>query len=297
MPNTSNRPDATIEKLLEDRSQFEQWLTRLDEAGAPDAVRARVRADYEARLSAVMEQLKSHGATIASELERHENEQAELVNREAAELETLAEAEVRHAVGEYEDPQWNRINNAQQKALSDVRTRLERVRGEIARLSEVHRLIATRPAAPAPAPARVPAPVRAAEPIRSAPPAAEPTAASASAFAPPSEVTTPRFVPKPPQSAPARPSGDELDFIKSVNVEQAASLSPAAAERQRNSGAQPVVTTSTPPPEPSTQPPPAPRTPSTPSGANKTLKCGDCGTLNRATEWYCERCGAELAAM
>ena len=29
----------------------------------------------------------------------------------------------------------------------------------------------------------------------------------------------------------------------------------------------------------------------------KTLKCGECGALNRPTEWYCERCGAELAAV
>ena len=29
----------------------------------------------------------------------------------------------------------------------------------------------------------------------------------------------------------------------------------------------------------------------------KTLKCGECGTLNRPTEWYCERCGAELAGI
>lgn len=29
----------------------------------------------------------------------------------------------------------------------------------------------------------------------------------------------------------------------------------------------------------------------------KTLKCQECGTLNYPTEWYCERCGAELAAL
>ena len=29
----------------------------------------------------------------------------------------------------------------------------------------------------------------------------------------------------------------------------------------------------------------------------KTLKCGECGELNRPTEWYCERCGAELASL
>jgi uncharacterized OB-fold protein len=31
--------------------------------------------------------------------------------------------------------------------------------------------------------------------------------------------------------------------------------------------------------------------------AARTLKCGECGSMNRPTEWYCERCGAELAAL
>jgi hypothetical protein len=29
----------------------------------------------------------------------------------------------------------------------------------------------------------------------------------------------------------------------------------------------------------------------------KTLKCTECGTMNFPTEWYCERCGGELAAL
>ncbi len=29
----------------------------------------------------------------------------------------------------------------------------------------------------------------------------------------------------------------------------------------------------------------------------KTLKCPECGTMNYSSEWYCERCGAELAAI
>lgn len=29
----------------------------------------------------------------------------------------------------------------------------------------------------------------------------------------------------------------------------------------------------------------------------KTLKCSECGAFNYPTEWYCERCGAELAAL
>jgi hypothetical protein len=37
-----------------------------------------------------------------------------------------------------------------------------------------------------------------------------------------------------------------------------------------------------------------------PSGATeqpKTLRCAQCGSMNYPTEWYCERCGAELAAL
>ena len=29
----------------------------------------------------------------------------------------------------------------------------------------------------------------------------------------------------------------------------------------------------------------------------KTLKCGECGAMNLPTEWYCDRCGAELASL
>jgi hypothetical protein len=42
-------------------------------------------------------------------------------------------------------------------------------------------------------------------------------------------------------------------------------------------------------------------TPALPTGAVphdpvKTLRCTECGTMNLPTEWYCERCGGELAA-
>jgi hypothetical protein len=29
----------------------------------------------------------------------------------------------------------------------------------------------------------------------------------------------------------------------------------------------------------------------------KTLKCRECGSMNDPSEWYCERCGAELSSM
>ncbi len=39
----------------------------------------------------------------------------------------------------------------------------------------------------------------------------------------------------------------------------------------------------------------AARTPSS-GDQQKTLRCTECGTMNLPTEWYCERCGGELAA-
>jgi hypothetical protein len=34
-----------------------------------------------------------------------------------------------------------------------------------------------------------------------------------------------------------------------------------------------------------------------PNESAKTLKCSECGAMNYPTEWYCERCGAELASL
>ncbi len=300
----SDRSSDSIEKLLQERSQYEQWLARLDASGAPDSVRSRVRADYESRLDNVMAQLRAHESTIAEALGRHHVDRERLEARESDLLETLAEAEVRHAVGEYDDKQWNEISGSQKKSLAELRGDLEKVRSEVARLSEVQRLILAAPAPalvePEPAPV-VPAPP---EPVAFEPPAPPPAPTPAAA----AEPAAPRFVPRPPAPTPAqRLAGDELDFLKSVAVEQSASLSPAAAEKQRGVAGQGGVTTTTPPPEPSPQTA-TPQPPGTgaatprpasaaPAGAVKTLKCGDCGTLNRPTEWYCERCGAELAAL
>ncbi|MGE5926582.1 MAG: hypothetical protein ACM357_04460, partial [Gemmatimonadota bacterium] len=137
----SDRSSDSIEKLLQERSQYEQWLARLNEAGAPDAVRARVRSDYESRLDNVMGQLRAHESTIAEALSRHHADRERLEAREADLLETLAEAEVRHAVGEYDDKQWNDLSGAQKKSLNELNGELDKVRSEIARLSEVQRLI------------------------------------------------------------------------------------------------------------------------------------------------------------
>lgn len=37
--------------------------------------------------------------------------------------------------------------------------------------------------------------------------------------------------------------------------------------------------------------------PDAPDAAARTLRCGECGAMNRPLEWYCEKCGAELTAI
>ena len=269
--------DNSIEALLEQRSQYEQWLAKLDSAAnkAPDAVRRKVRADYEVRLTGVIERLRGHAATIAEELQRHQGSQRELdAHRRDAE-EELAEAEVRHTVGEFSDEEWRRIADESERKLSGLREQLKTVGAEIARLVEVQGLIASPPKAAAPPP---PPPEDVIE--RSPPPPAPPPVAEA-----------PKAAPRPaPRGREPEPAAvDELAFLKSVADEP----KPAASRRPSNPGAAPQASRAV-----ETAPAPAPSGKAGGAqGVAKTLKCGECGTLNRPTEWYCERCGAELAGI
>lgn len=132
--------------------------------------------------------------------------------------------------------------------------------------------------------------------------------------------------PAPPPAAPsasaaAKPGSmfDELEFLKSVvgprgETKDApqpakASAAPAAAPAARRLSTPPEAGAlndiSLREPGPRTD---APRKPQgtdsvpvflrdVPTEQVKTLKCQECGSMNYPTEWYCERCGGELAAM
>lgn len=278
-PNDSG--SNAVQALLGERTQYEEWLSKLAGSDAPDAVRRRVQADYESRLGRIMESLRQHGDAIVADLERLRSSETDLARRESEAQETMAEAELRHSVGEYSDGKWNEISRVQHASLDGIRKELGRIRQEIDRLSEVQALIEGESA-----PATESAPAK-------APPAAVETARTPEPVRPAPEA------PKPAKAAKPAQSDDELDFLKSVAVEQSASLSP-----QNASDDQPTAEESVPASAPAPSPAAAPAVAAAPakpqassSSQAKTLKCGECGTLNRPTEWYCERCGAELAAL
>jgi hypothetical protein len=283
--------DVTIEALLEQRTQYEEWLAKLDSSGdkAPPAVRERIRGDYQARLQGVMEQLRGRGSAISEELERHHASQAELDRQRRAAEEALAESEVRHSVGEYTEDEWRRLSDQSRQEIEQLRAQLRSIGAEITRLTQVQSLIAApRTAAPAsPPPAAAPRPAPKPEVIEQAPFVTHVADPMADPAAPP-----PRTAPQPPapQPVPAAAEVDELTFLKSVSDED-----PPAPRRTTAGGSS--TATSAPPRASEVQTATPASSGKAGAAVAKTLKCSDCGTLNRPTEWYCERCGAELAGV
>src|SRR5712691_10467346 len=105
MPKGSSHSTAAIQRLLEERRQYQAWIARLSDAGdaTPEHVRARVRGDYEARLAAVTEELGTHADHARQAIEQKKHLHAELQEKEALVAERLSETELRHAVGEYDE--------------------------------------------------------------------------------------------------------------------------------------------------------------------------------------------------
>lgn len=307
--------DPTVTRLLAERDQYAQWMNRLSVASdtVAESVRQKVRADYEARLVAVVEQLKQHTDQVTQQLSSQRARLDALNAKEKLAEEVLSEAELRHAVGEYDESQWQKLRAETHRTLVEVREESAGISGEIARLDEVARLIS---AAPASMPVSEGAPMPPAMGTVAIPAVKRP-AATAKATPAPAPIPEPMpdldvaeegdqpalrggkgaKAPKDTSRTLFFPSGkgaekgiDELDFLKSVGggaaEKKEGSIKPVESAKQAAAikESEPIAEAK---PEPI----------KTDSGAGKTLKCAECGTMNRATEWYCERCGAELAAL
>src|SRR5436305_4006137 len=192
MPKGMSKSTAIIERLLEERRQCEAWIARLNSSAdaTPGNVRARVREDYEARLVAVMEELKAHAESARLAIQEKRYMRGELQKKEALAAEKLTETELRHSVGEFDESQWDQVHQDVLAELVSVREDLQSVEADIQKLEELDALVRNRPAPRAPAPAPEAAPE----------------------LAPPAPSAPPR-----PRSQPQRTSQvDELEFIKSV---------------------------------------------------------------------------------
>ncbi len=307
MSKAPTKSTAAIQRLLEERRQYEAWIARIDAAGgaAPSTVRSRVRSDYEARLNAVTEELKVHAEAARLMAAQRKELRRDLQTKETTAAERLSEAELRHAVGEYDESQWTQVHKDALAELVSVREELGSIEEDIAQLEELERLVRLRPptapaqapaasppaAAPAPNPTLAPAPTTSTMPRVGSPPRPQP---------PGPAPQPPRPEPKPEPKASDKPTMiDELAFLKSVTEDEKRGIgSPTPPPATRRSGAQfqpsePAAGRSAPAPTPAPAALPANDEPE----PVRTLKCRECGTMNLPTEWYCESCGAELAAL
>src|SRR3989475_4840569 len=150
MPKGSSKSTAQIQRLLEERRQYEAWLARLSTTteATPDQVRGRVRADYEARLEAVIEELKVHAASARQAIEQKKHLRAELQQKEASVSERLTETELRHAVGEYDEAQWSQVHKDVLAELVSVREELQAIDADIDKLQELDALVRDKQASP-----------------------------------------------------------------------------------------------------------------------------------------------------
>ena len=284
MAKGSKRSSSDIQKLLEEKRQIEQWLERLSMAAdkTPGPVRDKVQSDYRKRHGAILAELQGFKGELGQALEQQREARDDLAEREAAASERLAEAELRHTVGEFDEGRWSELRTEILESLVKIREELKAVDEEIVSIEEVM------------------ASVEGTEAEQALPPEiTEEVAASAAAAE---------------SSAPAQTDAfDELEFLRSVTDDE------AGKPRPRLSGKQPRIST-TDVASPLEDTPLLDDEPSLPGGREslvgaegvqpvemqqdrpahgsaKTVKCGECGAPNLPTEWYCERCGAELAAL
>ncbi len=280
-----------IESLLAEKSEIEQWLEKLDAAGSktPEHVRAKVQGDYRARFDKVLEALQGFRDDIVSSLKKQEGERSRLQEVEAEASERYAEAELRHSVGEFDEASWAKLNGEIQSELDGVRGELDGVETEITKLKGIVTLIDE-------------SPVAGGEPELDEMPEPEGEVADVTAEAGNDEIAELEEVDDeiadlPDRSSQQTEAFDEMAFLKSVTEDEGHGPSPKQASGTRSAvdvakrsrgkkvGAQGVEAIS------SKQAGPAK------GKVKKSLKCGECGAKNLPTEWYCERCGAELAAL
>lgn len=265
--------------LLKERQRYEEWLAALEDkrANTSDSVYQRVRADYETRLREVSSKLAERAGELRESIDSLTIRLEEVSRQELQQREARQEAELRAAVGEYTDKQWKEIGGAWDKELS----RLSKERGNLdTQLTELNRIFALsvkekqaegialgRPGSEdgkrAPISPVVPRPAIPELPTLNPPSRVEPQAAA-----------------RPQQPPPPSPTRSPFDQFPVLRPGGAPSTPPASAA------------VATPPSVPKSGGGQDPR-----SEQHKTLKCPECGAANYPTEWYCERCGGELATM
>lgn len=317
----TNALDA-LRALIAERQQYEQWISALEakREGTPEHVFERVQKDYGSRLDRVVSEIKGHAEELQLSISTLSSRLVEVARDEDTRREGLQEAELRAAVGEYEPAQWDQIRSEAEEALSKIAADRQSLDSQLGELRSIQKLSEMGPGASVTEPTAAAMPEIIRPPVTPAAPAVEapkPAAVAASDVAVPA---TPAAR-EPEPSRAASPEGPASGGHRAgTAAERIVPPEPAAPAPQHSPN--PIATPQSQerlPLEPvaaaasaAAQAASKPRSTKSPSGgtqavrsrseatkpdAAKTLKCPECGTANYPTEWYCERCGGELATM
>ena len=307
----TNALDA-LRALIAERQQYEQWMSTLNakREGTPEHVFERVQQDYQTRLDRVVGEIKGYAEELQLSISTLSSRLVEVAREEDTRREGLQEAELRAAVGEYEPSQWDQIRADAESQLEKIGADRESLDNQLSELRAIQKLADMGPGGtidtPEPSPAAAPQAVAPAEiPVAAAVPAREPETrapeprpAEPRAPAPTPETATASAGHRSGTAAAARPQpepqlppapGQSAAASEGVPLEPIAAAASAAA----NAAARPRSMKS---PTGGVSAVKARSEAARPDSA-KTLKCPECGTANYPTEWYCERCGGELATM
>ncbi|MDP9179579.1 MAG: zinc finger Ran-binding domain-containing protein [Gemmatimonadota bacterium] len=359
----TNALDA-LRALIAERQQYDQWISTLESKrdGTVEHVFNRVYSDYRSRLDRVVGEIRGHAEELQLSIAALSSRLGEVAKEEEAKRDTMSEAELRAAVGEYDVAQWESMQVDSKRQLDKIAADRASLEGQLAELESIRKLSeVSAPSGEGGAAAAMPAAERAkVETARAEPQKAEQQKpAEAARVTEPTEDGPITFVradridePPPrkqfsdagwpardiveqapaaaarPEPAAAKPS--KRPFDSQPSAPPPSQPAPARASATPAPPAAPPISANMDPalaePRPSATPVAPPRTPTpprnkrdTPTGkdaqissgfskpirtpadarpeVNKTLKCPECGTPNYPTEWYCERCGGELATM
>jgi hypothetical protein len=297
-----DKTSASLEALtglLSERQRYEEWLSALEsrKASTPDSVYQKVRADYQARLKEVSDRLGARAGELKSNIDSLAGKLEQISTEETAQHDVRQEAEVRAAVGEYTPDEWERLKQESEKELTRIARDRTATETQLAELNRVFSM-STNPGvvgsiAPAPQIVQTPA----APEAPSGPPkltlSSEPNAMkrSSSSGWPQRDGDASSVISVSPGPALDRVTPSKPIQAGPFNEFAGLTQKTGTDDRETVKPEQPKVATVT--------PTKAKRggLPDLRTEQQKTLKCPECGAMNYPTEWYCERCGGELATL
>jgi hypothetical protein len=315
-----------VAALMLERQRIESWLATLEarKASTPDHVYQRVRGDYSTRLKAITDQLLARHTTLKTHVDQLQARLTQFETEAQRLKDERAESELRMQVGELSVADWNTKARECDEGVAKLTEAQAQARGALAQAREILAMVSGQTNGAAAASSSTSSP-RISRPV-----SVDEVRAKENGAVKPRSPT-----PAAPQQ-PSGAGMNELEFLNSVvggqgpnagngqksgsdSIELETEGAPDLAEtllnrvnqrtgsnlRENNDADSLLKGVGEQKPGSKTNPLAANVTESNPivlrpqggPERHKTLKCQECGTMNYPTEWYCERCGAELVSV